>query len=173
MTEANKNMPSTNRREFMQGLLATGFSVTAAGVLVAGAWTAERLTRDVVDADTVAQWRERLAEQEQEVVSMRERTQAQTQAVGRQLAQMQSRLLRMEALGARVTEIADLDEGEERDPLHAVGDIAPLLVRRVEVPQLVHQMAGDEVLLARSAGVLDRLLHRSGTESAGSGPVRG
>ncbi len=90
--------------------------VAAAALLVAlglgVSWTYGQVTADVVDDDTIAAWRERLADQQQEVERMRAETQAQSQAVGRQLAQMQARLLRMEALGARVTEIADLEEGE-------------------------------------------------------------
>lgn len=65
-----------------------------------------------VDVDTVARWQERLRLQQAEVDDLRRRSAAQSVAVGRQLAQMQARLLRMEALGARVTEVAGLDEGE-------------------------------------------------------------
>jgi len=82
------------------------------GVLLAGAWIFEQLSTDVVDADTVAAWGERLSEQQGEVNRIKAEADAQSLAVGRQLAQMQARLLRMEALGARVTEVADLDEGE-------------------------------------------------------------
>jgi len=82
------------------------------GMLLTGTWAYGALSRDAVDAKTIAKWRQRLAEQQEQVDRMRSETEAQSQAVGRQLAQMQARLLRMEALGARVTEIADLDEGE-------------------------------------------------------------
>jgi len=63
-------------------------------------------------AEEVEAWRARLEAQQQEVAAMRERAQAEARAVGRQLAEMQARLLRMEALGARVTEVAELDDGE-------------------------------------------------------------
>jgi len=82
------------------------------GLLLSGTWLGNRLTAEPVDSETISQWRERLQQQQQEVDRMKAETDAQSQAVGRQLAQMQARLLRMEALGARVTEIADLDEGE-------------------------------------------------------------
>jgi murein DD-endopeptidase MepM/ murein hydrolase activator NlpD len=80
--------------------------------LLGSYYVAERMLRPTVEPTTVAEWRERLAVQQAEVDAMRQRTVAESQAVGRQLAQMQARLLRMEALGARVTEVADLDEGE-------------------------------------------------------------
>ena len=81
-------------------------------IAVAGGLLVEQLGKDVVDEGVIAQWRARLTEQQTQVDAMRDRSRAETQAVGRQLAQMQARLIRMEALGARVTEVADLDEGE-------------------------------------------------------------
>lgn len=64
------------------------------------------------DQALVRQWQARIAEQSRELDALRARSAAQSEAVGRQLAAMQARLLRMEALGARVTEVADLEEGE-------------------------------------------------------------
>lgn len=64
------------------------------------------------DRALIDQWQQRIAEQSAELNDLRARSAAQSQAVGRQLAGMQARLMRMEALGARVTEVADLDEGE-------------------------------------------------------------
>jgi len=73
---------------------------------------AQQFGKEAVDDQVIAEWRQRLLTQQEEVAAMRSRSQAETQAVGRQLAQMQARLMRMEALGARVTEVADLDKGE-------------------------------------------------------------
>lgn len=60
----------------------------------------------------VSQWQQRLADQRAELNALQERSAAESEAVGRQLAAMQARLMRMEALGLRVTEIAKLDQGE-------------------------------------------------------------
>ena len=65
-----------------------------------------------MDTQTVAHWRQEVEAQRLELEALLDRSTAETQAVGRQLAQMQARLLRMEALGARVAEVADLDDGE-------------------------------------------------------------
>jgi murein DD-endopeptidase MepM/ murein hydrolase activator NlpD len=62
--------------------------------------------------DLVAEWQARLAAQQTEIEALQQRSATESQAVGRQLAAMQARLLRMEALGSRVTEIAKLDGGE-------------------------------------------------------------
>jgi len=73
---------------------------------------APALTTQTLDERLVAEWQAALDAQRSEVALLRETSDAQAQAVGRQLARMQARLLRMEALGARVTEVANLDEGE-------------------------------------------------------------
>jgi murein DD-endopeptidase MepM/ murein hydrolase activator NlpD len=65
-----------------------------------------------VDEALVAQWQRQVVEQQTEVRLLQERAGAEAQAVGRQLAGMQARLLRMEALGARVTQVAALEDGE-------------------------------------------------------------
>lgn len=91
--------------------LAGGLTCLMALVL-GGYYLFDRLSEPSMGPDTVSEWRERLQTQQLEVDAMRERSTAESQAVGRQLARMQARLLRMEALGARITEVADLDEGE-------------------------------------------------------------
>jgi len=82
------------------------------GIFISGTWLVSQFSDTVVENGTVSEWQERLRQQQLEVDRMKAETEAQSQAVGRQLAQMQARLLRMEALGARVTEMADLDQGE-------------------------------------------------------------
>jgi len=62
--------------------------------------------------DTVAGWQARIRAHRAEVESLRKQNREEFEAVGRRLAAMQARLLRMEALGERVTEVVDLDEGE-------------------------------------------------------------
>ena len=60
----------------------------------------------------IDQWRERLADQDARVRVLEEQAMTESGAVGRQLAQMQARLWRMEALGNRVADVAriPLDE---------------------------------------------------------------
>ncbi len=65
-----------------------------------------------VDDRLVAAWRAQVAAQEAQLRNIRDRSQAESEALGRQLAQVQARLMRMEALGQRVVAVADLDEGE-------------------------------------------------------------
>jgi murein DD-endopeptidase MepM/ murein hydrolase activator NlpD len=88
--------------------LALGASVALAfPFLMAFHWAAAP-----VDESLVADWQRRLTEQQTELKSLESIAAAESQAVGKQLAAMQARLLRMEALGARVTEVAALEDGE-------------------------------------------------------------
>lgn len=105
-------------------------AIAAVMALLAGSYLASRfIDTPAVAAETLTQWRDRLHNQQSEVESMRRRSAAESEAVGRQLAQMQARLLRMEALGARVTEVAELDEGEFSfdDPAPQGGPVSPAL----------------------------------------------
>ena len=124
----NKNMKiillrssgNTRALRVSRKTLVTMLAVGVLAVMVSGGPLLKRLSKDV-DNEVIAQWREHLALQQGEVDAIRSRSQAETQAVGRLLAQMQARLMRMEALGARVTEVAELDQGE-----FSFGDPVPL-----------------------------------------------
>jgi murein DD-endopeptidase MepM/ murein hydrolase activator NlpD len=67
---------------------------------------------DLLDDQVIAAWQVRLEGQQHEIGRLRETSKTELNAVGRRLASMQARLLRMEALGERVTEVANLDTGE-------------------------------------------------------------
>lgn len=98
----------SRRRLAALALASSGFLVAAT------VWIAMNLQPDAVDAQVVSQWRAKLAAQRELVSVIEEKSAAQNAAVGRQLAQMQARLLRMEAIGAHMTSAADL-QGEEFD----------------------------------------------------------
>jgi len=91
-------------------------AVLASGVatllIAGGLWIGAQLHTEQVDADVVAAWRAKLAVQRDEVAALERNSQAQSIAVGRQLAKMQARLLRMEAIGAHMADAADLPQGE-------------------------------------------------------------
>ena len=70
------------------------------------------VAQDEVDAQVVEAWRTKLNEQKALVVELAKKSELQSAAVGRKLAQMQARLLRMEAIGAHMADAADLDQNE-------------------------------------------------------------
>jgi len=80
------------------------------------------LNGNLLDSQLVSSWQQRLAGQRQELDRIQNKTRIEMEAVGRRLAAMQARLLRMEALGERVAEVAQLDSGEFRfDEAPALG----------------------------------------------------
>ncbi len=80
------------------------------------------LGNDLFDSQVIAKWQNRLNGQSQEIERIQAQSRVEMEAVGRRLAAMQARLLRIEALGERVAEVAQLDEGEFRfDEAPAVG----------------------------------------------------
>jgi len=67
---------------------------------------------DFVDAAVIETWRSKLSEQDDVVEQLREQSVARRQAVGRQIAEMQARLWRMEALASYMHETSGLPKDE-------------------------------------------------------------
>lgn len=67
---------------------------------------------DVVDAALVATWQERLQAQQEEVERLRRLSAEQVDALTLKLGEMQARLMRLDALGQRLTKVARLEGGE-------------------------------------------------------------
>jgi murein DD-endopeptidase MepM/ murein hydrolase activator NlpD len=65
-----------------------------------------------VDEEVINNWRGQLAEQKERVVELQDKSEAQSQALGRQLAEMQGRLWRMEALASYMHESTGLPQDE-------------------------------------------------------------
>jgi len=87
------------------GLLTLALvSVVGGAALAWNLFSASALQFELVD-----DWEQRLEAQAAVVSELQIRAAAENEAVGRQLARMQARLWRMEALGARVSEVANLD----------------------------------------------------------------
>jgi len=103
-----------NRSLHLPRPLLAAVAAVALVAVISVTWMLGNTGNDHVNAEVVAEWRAKLAAQKDLVVELSKKNQAQSAAVGRQLAQMQARLLRMEALGAHMTEAADL-QAEEFD----------------------------------------------------------
>jgi murein DD-endopeptidase MepM/ murein hydrolase activator NlpD len=66
----------------------------------------------IINADATMQWLERLESQSSEVDKARVYTEEQINALRIRLAQLQARLTRLDALGERLVDVANLDQGE-------------------------------------------------------------
>lgn len=79
--------------------------------LVAGFKLGETTTKRNPDEMTRA-WESKLAEQEQRVDEIKQETRENVDVLANRLGQMQAQVIRLNALGERLTTMADLDEGE-------------------------------------------------------------
>lgn len=75
-----------------------------------GYWAKSMQSR--LPVDIVGMWAGELQQQRQQLVATRELVENNTGALARRVAQLQSHVMRLDAAGARLTEIAGLDKGE-------------------------------------------------------------
>ena len=145
-------------------------AVVGTAVLLGGAYG-----RAGVDADVVDHWRTKIAKQDLLVSKLEGKSEVHSEAVGRQLAQMQARLMRMEALGAYMADAANLEEKEfDFNAMPAQG--GPVISKQhtlnwnelqVELLQLAEQLKRRETELT----ILDSVLATRDISSASE--VRG
>ncbi|HHB12063.1 MAG TPA: hypothetical protein ENK62_02545 [Chromatiales bacterium] len=127
-------------------LLLMGFVLVP--VLTAGAGYYAGLRAG--DAATVARWRADVAVQSAELEQVRHETQARVEALARRIGDLQAELYRLDALGARLVHLADLDDGEF-DFSGQPGVGGPR-----QAPASLGEDTLDEVLAALEAKLRDR-----------------
>jgi murein DD-endopeptidase MepM/ murein hydrolase activator NlpD len=142
-------------------LLAAGILLLGGGFLlgaVVGSATAERQ-----DAETLERWSAELASQREAVTAARQAVEDQVGALAARIGQMHARLIRLDALGKRLTEVANLDRGEfDFDAPPAVGgpdDAVEVAGAGSSVPVL------DDMLDALNRSIEDRSRQLSALES--------
>ena len=110
------------------------------------------LDREIVDAEVVDQWRDRLHQQANQVRDIKRQSEQQRNAIGKQLAEMQARLLRMEAIGAHLADSAELEDGEF--------DFALEPAQGGPVHPLTDERAGSTGLMTELDALAERLKQR-------------
>jgi len=126
-------------------LWAAGFSViavVAAGGFAGGYWLSS-VTGSGVSQTEVASLASELDTQRETIDSIRQANEDTLDALAIRIAQMNARIIRLDALGRRLTGMADLDDGEfDFDSAPAVGGPEEPVATgsNVAVPELVDQM---------------------------------
>jgi murein DD-endopeptidase MepM/ murein hydrolase activator NlpD len=167
LRDKGMNLSLQVSRRRLAVMATTVAALTGAGLV----WLA--LNLQIVNLDTeevVAQWRAKLDSQNEEVRAIEQKSQAQSAAVGRLLAEMQARLLRMEAIGAHMTNAADLQDGEfdfsnppaQGGPIEGGQTILDWNELGVELSQLSDQIKRREFEL----DILDEVLVNEETHTA-------
>ena len=77
-----------------------------------GIKTTEGSSSNIVSSEIISSWQEKLSEQQLEIRQYKGKTARHIDALTLRMGELQARLLRLDALGQRLTDVAGLDEGE-------------------------------------------------------------
>lgn len=126
-----------------------------------GYWVKSMESR--LPVDIVGMWAGELQQQRQQLSATRELVQNNTGALARRVAQLHAHVMRLDAAGARLTEIAGLDKGEfnfaQPPPVGGPETAGP--TQRVSADEVLNSLAAFEKQLAdreRQMRVLEDLL---------------
>ncbi len=152
----------------LSGLSAWAVAVVSAGVLAAvgftGGYWYSNATGSGVSQNRVQELAEELQLQRDSIDTIRQGNEDTLDALAIRIAQMNARIIRLDALGRRLTDMADLEDGEfDFDSVPALGGPEEPFAggSNVAVPEIVESMQTlDEQLVNREAqlGVLESVL---------------
>lgn len=152
----------------LSGAKASGF-IALSAVLVcasgfAGGYWYSSLTGSGVSINEVAQLTGELQDQRNQIDTIRRENEDTLDALAIRIAQMNARVIRLDALGRRLTDMAELDDGEfdfDSDPAMGGPEEPMATGSNVAVPEIVESMQMlDSQLTNREAqlGVLESFL---------------
>jgi len=122
---------------------AMGFAALVSAAGFAGGYWLSSTTGSGVSLSEVASLTTELDEQREDIATIRQANEDTLDALAIRIAQMNARVIRLDALGRRLTGMADLDDGEfDFDSAPAVGGPEEPVATgsNVAVPELVDQM---------------------------------
>jgi murein DD-endopeptidase MepM/ murein hydrolase activator NlpD len=123
--------------------VATGFAALVSAAGFAGGYWLSSTTGSGVSLSEVASLTSELDEQREDIATIRQANEDTLDALAIRIAQMNARVIRLDALGRRLTGMADLDDGEfDFDSAPAMGGPEEPVATgsNVAVPDLVDQM---------------------------------
>jgi murein DD-endopeptidase MepM/ murein hydrolase activator NlpD len=147
--------------------IAAVATLTAAGF--AGGYLYSAATGSGVSSSELELYAADIAEQRAEIDAIRQQEEDTLDAMSLRLAELNARIIRLDALGRRLTDMADIDDGEfdfDSEPAMG-GPEEPMQSGSVEVPELVEAMAAlDRDLNDREAqlGVLEGVIMHQNLE---------
>ncbi len=114
------NIILVSRRHGRSRTISLSALITLSGLLLAGLLALgvfltlkfEHRDSGIIDPRAVSQWQQRLNGQEEELARTREYTEEQIRGLTVKLAELQARLMRLDALGERLVSVAELEDGE-------------------------------------------------------------
>jgi murein DD-endopeptidase MepM/ murein hydrolase activator NlpD len=152
----------------LSGLRASGFVVACTAVMCAfgfaGGYWYSSLTGSGVSMNEVSQLTDELQLQRENIDTIRQGNEDTLDALAIRIAQMNARIIRLDALGRRLTDMADLEDGEfDFNSVPALGGPEEPVATgsNVAIPEIVESMQSlDDQLNNREAqlGVLESVL---------------
>jgi len=131
---------SASARVFLFGFLfALPFAIGASGY-----WLAQHLADEgIFDPNTAKAWEEDLSLQRQELQKIRKQTDQELEALTLKLAELQGKLMRIDALGERLVEVANLSSDEfDFNVQPAVGGPQGMLGEAYQAPEINQVLDG-------------------------------
>ncbi len=101
---------SMNGKRLLVSLLFLIFVLS--GITYAGFYYAKSQQSDVLTPDMISRWSQELSDQKEEVVAQRMISSQKIDALSVKMGELQARLLRLEGLGERLTQMAEIDTNE-------------------------------------------------------------
>lgn len=131
----------------LSGLSAAALALVCAGILgiagFGGGYWYSTVTGSGISLNEVAQLNDELQLQRENIDTIRQGNEDTLDAIAIRIAQMNARIIRLDALGRRLTDMADLDDGEfDFDSLPALGGPEEPVATgsNVAIPELVESM---------------------------------
>ena len=125
--------------------IAAGLATVLISVAFAGGYWVSTQTGSGVSVGKIASLSEELESQRAAISDTRQQTEDTLDALAIRIGQMNARVIRMDALGRRLTDMADLDQGEfdfDSDPGYGGPEEPHQTGNAVAIPELVRAMQG-------------------------------
>ena len=136
---------------------ATVLGAVAAFAFVSGSWYSES-NGSGVSINEFSGIADELDAHRDNIDAIRERNEDTLDALALRIAQMNARIIRLDALGRRLTDMADIDDGEfDFDSAPALGGPEEPMAGSAEIPDLVDAMRSLDGQLASREAQLDVL----------------
>ncbi len=152
------------RQLSLSGVSAGVCVLAAAGLVVsagffAGSSIAQR-NGSGISAEKLSELREQLASQRERITTIREENEDTLDALAIRIAQMNARVIRLDALGRRLTEMADIEDGEfdfDSDPAVGGPEEPMAAASGVAVPEVMGALQSLGLQLSDREAQLDAL----------------
>ena len=99
-------------RSFLTWLPLAGILLVIGGVAFVAGWGLRPASSGLLPTSVLSAWNQEMVQQRAELAQARSKAEEDAHALARRIAQLQADMLRLDAAGSRMTQIANIDRGE-------------------------------------------------------------